>query len=516
MRKYLILFILTIFTSNLSVKSQNAKVDSLETLLKKTTQDTSKASILAQIGFELKLSDPEQSLKLGKEALELSLKTKYKTTEAAAYNVIGIYHYLKYAMDSAQFYFKKSLAGYVETNNLKGLISCYGNISSTFTELAQFDSAIYYQQKGLEYSIKINNEKGIANAYHNLGNTYNLKGDYNLGIENLFKALKLFEKQKDEYGKGMCYYNIGRTYYMQGKHEQGVEYSKKCRVIREKLGDKSGVAITYILEGGCLHSMGKNAEAATIVNKAIEIQNEIGDRYSLQYSYSTLANIFYNYKQFDLSIEYYQKSREIAIETNNKQAIATIDYSIGAGYSEKGDYKKALEYQTNSINLSKELGLKEELKNSLQGISQTYAKMKNYDKAYQYVLEYIAIKDSLLNEGNSKQLNELATQYETDKKQKEIELLTKDQEVKNERIARQNIITYTVILGLLLMIVLAFISFKRYREKKKANIEITQQKEIIEEKQREIIDSIKYAKRIQQSLLPTDVYINKSITKLKK
>ncbi len=514
MKKIILLSSLIFLTINLF--SQNNKVDSLEVLLKKATHDTTKASLLAQIGFELKFSDPEKSKKVAEESLELSLKTKYKTTEAAANNVIGIYHYFKYDFPKSRTYFIKALNGYIETNNPKGIASCCGNISSSFTEQAQFDSAIFYQEKGLNYALKMNHEKSIANAYQNLGNTYNMKGDYNIATEYLFKALKILEKLKDNYGTAMAYYNIGRTFYMQGKHPQGIEYAKKSRKIRLELNDKSGVATTYILESSALNQMQKHTEAAEAVNKAITIQKEIGDTNGMQYSYSILANIFYNYKQFDLSIEYYKKSREIAETMQNEQTIANIDYSIGSAYSEKGDYKKAVEYQLNSLKISKKLGVKEELKNSLLALSQTHAKMKSFEKAYEYVNEYMSVKDSLLNEANSKQLNELETQYQSEKQQKEIELLTKDQEVKNERIARQNIITYTVVGGLILVLVLAFISFKRYREKKKANIEITHQKEIIEEKQREIIDSINYAKRIQHSLLPTDIYISKNINRLKK
>jgi len=74
------------------------------------------------------------------------------------------------------------------------------------------------------------------------------------------------------------------------------------------------------------------------------------------------------------------------------------------------------------------------------------------------------------------------------------------------------IIIYAVSAVLVLTLVLAFFIYRGYREKREANIAITRQKNIIEQKQKEIVDSIRYAQRIQQSLLPTEKYIEKRLT----
>lgn len=507
-----ILFTITLsFVVFVHVSAQNNKIDSLENLLSKATLDTAKASLMSQLGWEYKLSDPEKSKQLAEKTLELSLKSKHETTEAAAYNLLGVYYYLKHDYKQARPYFDKALFRYKKLGNLKGVASGYNNIASIFSEQALFDSAIVYQQQALKYRMEMKNEKPVADSYTNLGNIYNLKGDYSLAAANLFKAVKIYEKLNDSYGLGMGYYNLARTFFMQEKFNEAIEYVHKSRKERTKQNDKSGIATTYILEANAKERLKKYEEAAADINKAIAIQKEINDVYNLQYSYTILGNIFYNYHQFDLALEYYLKSREISLETDNIQAMASIDYSIGSIYQEKGNYPKALEFQLNSLKIAKEINGKEEIKNSLLALSQTYSKTKNYAKAFEYINEYMIVKDSLLNEANTKQLNQFLTQYESDKKQKEIELLTKDKVITDERIARQNIITYTVVTGLLLVLVLAFISYKRYREKKKANIEITHQKEIIEEKNKEILDSIHYAKRIQKALLASDNLLKKNL-----
>ena len=123
------------------------------------------------------------------------------------------------------------------------------------------------------------------------------------------------------------------------------------------------------------------------------------------------------------------------------------------------------------------------------------------------------IKDSITGSEINKQVQALQAKYETEKKQKEIEQLNKEKEkqaiLTEEDNKMKNIILIAVALGLLLTIVFSVFLAKRFRITKK-------QKLIIEDKNKEILDSIHYAKRIQNSLLPTEKYIDRSIKRLRK
>jgi serine phosphatase RsbU (regulator of sigma subunit) len=511
MKKLLVIFSILFIHFNNNLFSQTSKIDSLQNLLNKTTVDTSKAVLTAKLAFEYKFTDPEKSKKMAEQALMLAKKSKHTSSEALSNNIIGIYYYLQQDSKTAKEYYLKSLELYQTINHSEGIASCYSNIANIFTDIAVFDSAIFYQTQALKFRLKTNKEESIAYSYTNLGNIYNLKGDYSLSIENTFKAIKIFEKLKHSYGLSICFYNLARTYYMQKSYDNALNYSQKSREEAEKTKNMTAVGNSYILDANVFLSQEKSEAATKSINTAIEIQTASNDINGLMYSYSLLGSVFLSYKQYDLAIEYYLKGRDLSEKTGNKMALVSSDYNLGIIYLEKGDFKNAVEHSQSALKLAKEINSKEEIKNSYEGLVKVYTKMKQFDKALEYQTLYINMKDSLLNETNSKQLNELQTQYDTEKKQKEIELLTKDQEVKNERIARQNIITYTIVAGLVLVIILAFISFKRYREKKKANIEITHQKEIIEIKNKEILDSIHYAKRIQRALLASDQLLNNNL-----
>lgn len=78
--------------------------------------------------------------------------------------------------------------------------------------------------------------------------------------------------------------------------------------------------------------------------------------------------------------------------------------------------------------------------------------------------------------------------------------------------AHRNI--YFIITGLI--IVIAIVALKLLQLNKKTNRLLKIQNEIIEEKNKDIIDSITYAKRIQNSLLPNEKYIDKTLKRMQK
>ena len=156
----------------------------------------------------------------------------------------------------------------------------------------------------------------------------------------------------------------------------------------------------------------------------------------------------------------------------------------------------------------------------LQGVynseAHLYEAEKDFKKALKYHQYYVAIKDTLLNQENNKQLVEMQTKYDSEKKDNQ--LIKKDLEISKELAdANQSVMERNgFIVGFLLVIVLAFFVSKSYREKQRSNELLSQQKEIIEEKNKEVTDSIRYAKRIQDALLPSEKFMERTLKRLKK
>jgi serine phosphatase RsbU (regulator of sigma subunit) len=161
-------------------------------------------------------------------------------------------------------------------------------------------------------------------------------------------------------------------------------------------------------------------------------------------------------------------------------------------------------------------GNKNALKNTYFLLSKLQEKKKDFVQAYTYYEFYANLKDTLLYEQSNKQLVEMSAKYESEKKEKDIELLTKDQELQNAQLNKQRFIRNGFIIGLSITLLLAFLLYRRYIIKQKLNIalsnkndELTDKNLLIENQNEKIIDSINYAQHIQKSILMDENEIQK-------
>jgi serine phosphatase RsbU (regulator of sigma subunit) len=214
------------------------------------------------------------------------------------------------------------------------------------------------------------------------------------------------------------------------------------------------------------------------------------------------------------ALEYYQKALPIFEEMEDKEGVANELNNLGLVYEQMGEHEKALEYLKKGLSGAKEIDAREWIKLSYEGIAEVYENMENYKDALKYNKLFSGIKDSLLNDESNKQIAEMQTKYETVKKEKEIGLQKTQLETKEVENKKQQYFIFLIAAVAIGLIIVAFVIFRSLRitRKQKSIIEeqkseVEQQKHVIEEHQKEIIDSITYAKRIQQAILPPAEFI---------
>ncbi len=240
----------------------------------------------------------------------------------------------------------------------------------------------------------------------------------------------------------------------------------------------------------------------------------IGDKKGIAGSYNNIGTIYEQQGDFEKALDHYLRSLKIKEEIGNKPGTVFCYINIGSVYIKQKNFEKSYPYLIHSLVLSKELGFKMGIKEAYGALSDLYHEKGDYKQALEYHKRYSGIKDTLLNEQSSRQITEMNTKYDTEKKDKE--LIKKDAEISKQQAEtdKQNLQRNAFIIGFVLVIVLAFLIFKGYRQKQSANILleeknglIEKQKQLVEEKSDKINDSINYAKRIQLAVLPTQELI---------
>jgi len=175
--------------------------------------------------------------------------------------------------------------------------------------------------------------------------------------------------------------------------------------------------------------------------------------------------------EYDKALHTYTDALQIAEETGNIENVANLNSNIGKAHLIQKRYSDAGKFLLKGYALAKEIGVKQVIKESLEGLTELEEKRGNFKQSLYYQRLLTVYKDSLLNESNSMSITEMQTKYETEKKEKEIALLTKDKEIQQVEIKKQTLLKKYLIVGLILILVLFFLIYNNYRIGQKVKLE---------------------------------------------
>ncbi len=506
---------LTIFISFLflgwDLHSQDRTIDSLKLALKNAKHDTTRCNILSQLA---ETASDEEWPKFNEQLKNLA-ENKLKT--------------IKPNLSEYSIY-KKHFAA--SLNNIGFICQNKGDIPK----------ALEYYGRSLKILEELGDKKGIATSLNNIGFIYQSQGDILKALEYFSKCLKIFEEMGDNSGIAYSLNNFGAIYNFQGDIPKALEYYSKCLKLLEKLGDKKGIATSLNNIGLIYNSQGDIPKALECYIKSLKLQEEIGDKDGIAESLNNIGNIYYSKGDPSITssredaikagipkaLEYYSKSLKIQEEIGDKKGIAYSLNNIGILYiklasaekasaNKQKNYNKAIEYCRQSMKTSKELGFPENIRNAARNLSQIYKATGNHKNALENYELFILMRDSINNIATKKA--SIKSQFKIEYERKELEAKTEQEkkDLKNEEEKqKQTIIRNSFIVGFALVVILAVVIFRSFLQNKKKNKLIEDQKHLVEEKQKEIIDSIRYAQRIQRALLPNDKYFEKNLNKLSK
>ncbi len=474
MKKLLSLFLFFFFL--FSATAQHRRTDSLWNIWKNANNnDTIKLNALQSIIETYLNSNPDTAFYLAKKQYDYALNKQLKKYEAQGLRGQGRALYIKNENTSAWDYFTKSLKISQEIKDNQAIAATFNDLGNIVLDQGNTDKALQYYLKALQIYEDAEDKTGIASSYMNIGNISYTQEDYKKAIENYFKSLKLSEESNFKSGIAGAYGNIGNVYSSLNDYKRAIEYNLKALKITEELGDQEG----------------------------------------LIYSYNNIGDIFSRQQNFEKALEYFFKCETLSNKIGNKLGVMASHLNIGEVYIKQNHFEQAKEQLFSSLSLAQNLGYTEVIKENYSLLSELHQKKGDFKKAFEYHVLFSNIKDTLLNEESNKQITEMVAKYESEKKEKNIVLLTKDKELLTKDMAlqeaelgKQKIFNYIFIGILLLAILLALILYNRYSINQKLNTaliskneELSQKNILIENQKEKIIDNITYAKRIQQSIL---------------
>ena len=402
-----------------SLKAQNNQIDSLLKVIDKSSNDSNKVNTLNVLAKKYFQTDPEKSVFYGLQSSALAKKLNFKKGLALAYKNIGIGYFYR--------------GNYIEA------------IKSYEFALQTFDS--------------IGDKKGMANIYSNIGNVYYNQGDDEKALELYLKSLKYSEEINDTLRMVTALGNIGAIYGKKKQtYEKAIEFYHQGFALCKYFEDKSSYGITAVNLGEVYMNKGDYDSAHYYFDISLKAVDGTEDA---PYTLNDMGALYMLENNYDKAIEIQTKAYLLAKELDLKSDWAIALIGLAKSYKAKKDIANASAKFLEAEVVANEVDAKYSLSEIYLGLSELYTEKRDYANASKYQSLLLAVKDSIYNLESDKKLGTLQFTFDLDKQKNQISLLTKDQEIKNQEIARQKLVRNSFIGGFAVVLIFAGIFFRQ-------------------------------------------------------
>lgn len=517
MNKYFVILIIW-GISNIFGQSNQAKIDSLLALDRDSPAE--QVRIFSELSVLYTSIDFNKAFKYAKSAHEIAVYSEDFHSATKQYITISKLYYNRQMYDSAIVYLKATFDYFKWFNDKKLIAVVYTQLGLNHERFYDYSKANEFHFSALKFSRDVRDSIGIASSLNNLGLNNWRTGNYqeaeryylqalgirkrlnqykalsitynNLGVlhwnwGNYFKALKFYldaldlkEKSKDSTGLILTNNNIGMLYQKFGDLDKTKYYYFKSLELSEKINYRFGLAYSNENIGTyCMEQKIYN-EADNYFQKALEIYKEIGHKNGQSNVYNSLGKLYFILAKYNEALNFHLSAYKLAAEASDKKAIVLSLNNLGKTYNFLGQTDKAQQYLYIALDLLKATPLADQIKYTYAELSLSYEKRNDVNKAFYYMKLYKNITDSLYDAENLRMINDLKEKYETDRREKENEVLRSKTIKQNYELKKQSYVQNLSIIALVFFALLTSFLFYSNRQKKLNNRIILKSKEEVE------------------------------------
>lgn len=454
--------------SSFSSYSNSSKqiIDSLITSIEKAPKDSVLVNNYLYLSSYYYGKNLTKSNNYALKAYNFSTDLNYVSGKAQALFVLAQTEHKKGELKNALAHFKESTEIYQSLKNTYHEARGYAEMGNVCASLGDLVKAIELHQFAIGNYSQLKNNIGIGNSYCDLGELHRKQKDYALALSYFVKAKNIFKAEKDESSLSKVYNSVSILFRDQGEMKRSLDHDYKALMIQEKLRDKVGIATSNLNIGETSIQQNQYKRALGFVEYASKLFTEIEDQIGISKCYLLTAKI-------------------CLLEDNKNAALINLN---------------------NCIDIAEKAGAVEELSAGYKALSELWAEEEDFKQAYSFIQKHNNLRDSLFSKEKTRQFSSLEIKFQTHAKDKQLRA-AQIETVKESNKA----LTFTIsfFFGSVIFIVVILILRKRHKDSQEINLHLEKKNRLIEKKNNEILDSILYAKRIQEAMLTSKSYIER-------
>jgi len=350
-------------------------------------------------------------------------------SEATALNQIGKYMHTTGHFDESVSYYKRAIDIYKSNGNMLQSASVLLSLGKTYNNDGNLYMALRCYLDAYATCEKTNNYVNLADACNHLGTIYLTLEQPEKSMEYHRKALAYRVALKTPEGMANSFNNIGKVFLMKNMPDSAKAYFQKAL---------------------------KNCEQIKYTKGKVKALNNLGKVYNLSSDYTTAKH-------------YLLQSLDIAKRTGYDAGIAEASLELGTTFLGLHLPDSARQSFDLCLEKAKSANLTQLYPDGYWGLYQCSLSQNNQAKSLEYYILFAEAEKKLMKTEDNQRLSELRISFETEKKEKDNEVLRKDNELKEMTILHKNAFIWMFIIALFFTIAFAIMFYFRFENKKKAN-----------------------------------------------
>jgi len=401
-------------------------------------EDSTTVNLLLQQSKEMLQEDLDKAMSLAVQAKEIAEKVKFYKGKAYALKNMGLVYYFQGKYLETLGYWNESLEIFEQIKDEIGIANLLNNIAAIYVDQGDDARALEYSLRSLQLSEKAGDKLRILSALNTVGSIYfNKKATWDKALGYFIQALPLCDEIGDKNALGTISENIGEIYFEKNDFANSLLYFNKSLAALENTVNSS-------------------------------------------FAYNGIGKLYLKEGDYTKALNYHQKALTIAENFSNKKNMVLSFKGIANVYTAQNDYPAALMYYKKASTIAEEIKAAPDLKDIYHLMADAFAKTEDYRNAFKYRSLYADIKDTLYNIETDKKLGSLQFDFDLEKKQSQINLLTKDKALTDLQLKRQKFAKNAFMVGLALIMMIALLIFRNYRIKVRTHKILDRQKGEIE------------------------------------
>jgi signal transduction histidine kinase len=434
------------------------QVDSLrQALLAHPAADTTRVTILIALTRQrYRAGQNDEALTHAAEARVIARAENYPKGEGNAWIASGQAYLRKGNYDSALAHFHRGHGVFAAANELGRMADTYLYIGQAYDYQARYKEALEQYRAALNVLEEHHNEDMRVRVLNSIGITYFNRGSYDLALEHYLQAMKISATFADRLYYATIVNNIGVVKMATAQYAEALRYFRLYRSAAREIKDPRSEAVALLNVGEASIALRQYKEANQYLDSALTRYGKLGDKRGMSFAEADLGDSYRNMGWFLNAETYYQQSIGIAREIQSDEALVKSLLGLADLYIRMRQPRRAMAPLAEVKAAAGRSDAMPWLENVYLYSSRLDSARGEYRSAYQWFKKYAHLKDSLFNERKSQQVAQMQELYDSEKKDKEIALLSEEKKMEalklssNRTLLVISVIFFVLLIGLIL------------------------------------------------------------------